>query len=287
MVTPRADVVFLDVRDPVETTRAKLQQDPHNVLPLCDGGLDQVLGFVRSTTVLGRLLVGASVDLPALAEKAHPTSLAWVTVADGRMQTIKTLEPWRDGGGALPRLSRDGRWIAYSAVQGQGSPERAIHVVDAETGAERRIGIVRESSSSPVWSPDGSHVVFVNQQNGGAPRDLLAVDVNAPEAPPVRVEPEFTGAPIAISNAGTLYWMQFDFGWKGLVMQPLGLCDAVSPSGGCNNCSVSSAKAADGTHHGQDRDWEGFRPVSRPTWECCRGRNCRASYFALLFGMVS
>lgn len=70
VVTPRSDVIFLDVRDPVETTRAKLQQDPHNVLPLCDGGLDQVLGFVRSTTVLGRLLDGASVDLPALAEKA-------------------------------------------------------------------------------------------------------------------------------------------------------------------------------------------------------------------------
>lgn len=70
VVTPRSDIVFLDVRDSVETTRAKLQQDPHHVLPLCDGGLDQVLGFVRSTTVLGRLLGGGTVDLPALAEKA-------------------------------------------------------------------------------------------------------------------------------------------------------------------------------------------------------------------------
>lgn len=157
---------------------------------------------------------------PSVSMDRDPTSLAWVTVADGRMQTIKTLEPWRDGASALPRLSRDGRWIAYSAVQGQGSRERAIHVVDAETGAERRIGIVRGSSSSPVWSPDGSHVVFVNQQNGGATTDLLAVDVHAPEAPPVRVEPAFPGAPISITNAGTLYGMQFDFGWKGLVMQP-------------------------------------------------------------------
>lgn len=157
---------------------------------------------------------------PSVSMDRDPTSLAWVTVADGRIETIKILEPWRDGASALPRLSRDGRWIAYSAVESQSSTERAIHVVDAETGAERRIGIVRGSSSSPVWSPDGSHVVFVNQQKAGAAKDLLAVDVNAPEAPPVRLETAFPGNPISITNAGTLYWMQFDFGWKGLVMQP-------------------------------------------------------------------
>jgi putative hemolysin len=38
-------------------------------LPLCDGGLDHVLGFVRSTAVLDKLLDGKTIDLPALAEK--------------------------------------------------------------------------------------------------------------------------------------------------------------------------------------------------------------------------
>ena len=155
---------------------------------------------------------------PSVSMDRDPTSLAWVTVADGRLQTIKTLEPWRDGGSALPRLSRDGRWIAYSAVERQGSSERAIHVVDAESGADRKIGIVQGSSSSPVWSPDGSHVVFVNHQNGSVTSDLMALDVNAPGAPPVRLETAFPGAPIAITSAGTLYWMQFDFGWKGIVL---------------------------------------------------------------------
>ncbi|HEX2339906.1 MAG TPA: hemolysin family protein [Vicinamibacterales bacterium] len=69
VLTPRPDVVFLDVRDPLDTNRQKLREDPHNVLPLCDGGLDHVLGFVRSTTVLEKLLEGGTIDLPALAEK--------------------------------------------------------------------------------------------------------------------------------------------------------------------------------------------------------------------------
>jgi putative hemolysin len=69
VLTPRADVVFLDVRDALDVNRQKLRQDLHDVLPLCDGGLDHVLGFVRSTAVLAALADGGIVDLPALAEK--------------------------------------------------------------------------------------------------------------------------------------------------------------------------------------------------------------------------
>jgi putative hemolysin len=63
-------VVFLDLREPVDTTRDKLRQDPHSVLPLCDGSLDHVLGFVRSTRLLDQLLSGRPMDLAALAEQA-------------------------------------------------------------------------------------------------------------------------------------------------------------------------------------------------------------------------
>ena len=69
VLTPRSDVVFLEVRDAMDVNRQKLRQDPHNVLPLCDGGLDHVLGFVRWAAVLDKLLDGKTIDLPALAEK--------------------------------------------------------------------------------------------------------------------------------------------------------------------------------------------------------------------------
>lgn len=68
VLTPRADVVFLDVRDSAERNREKLAQELHPVLPLCDGGLPNVLGFVRVSRVLAQVLQGGTVDLPALAE---------------------------------------------------------------------------------------------------------------------------------------------------------------------------------------------------------------------------
>jgi len=157
---------------------------------------------------------------PSVSMDRDPTSLAWVSIADGTRHTIKTLEPWRDGGMALPRLSRDGRRIAYSAVARQGSSERAIYIIDAESGADRPIVSAQGSSSSPVWSPDDRHVVCVNRRRGSLTSDLLALDVAAPAAPPVLLEQGFVGEPVAISTNGTLYAMEFDFGWRGFVLQP-------------------------------------------------------------------
>jgi putative hemolysin len=68
ILTPRSDVVFLDVRDRAERVRETLRNEPHHVLPLCDGSLDHVVGFVRATRVLGQVLEERPLDLAALAE---------------------------------------------------------------------------------------------------------------------------------------------------------------------------------------------------------------------------
>ena len=70
VLTPRSEVVYLDVQDSVQQNREKLRRTPHDVLPLCDGGLEHVLGFVRSRRVLEQVLAGREVDLPALVETA-------------------------------------------------------------------------------------------------------------------------------------------------------------------------------------------------------------------------
>jgi putative hemolysin len=70
VLTPRSNIVSLDVRDSPDTTRQKLRGDVHTVFPLCDGGLDHVVGFVRSTRVLEQLAEKGTLDLPALTEPA-------------------------------------------------------------------------------------------------------------------------------------------------------------------------------------------------------------------------
>jgi putative hemolysin len=70
VLTPRSDVVFLDLQDPPDVNREKLRNDRLSVLPLCDGGLDHVLGVVRSPRVLGQLVESGTFDLAALVEPA-------------------------------------------------------------------------------------------------------------------------------------------------------------------------------------------------------------------------
>jgi putative hemolysin len=70
VLTPRSEVVYLDVRDSPEATRDKLRGVIHSVFPLCDGGLDHVIGFVRSSKVLDHVLDNGKLDLSKLAEPA-------------------------------------------------------------------------------------------------------------------------------------------------------------------------------------------------------------------------
>ena len=68
VLTPRSEVVFIDLNDPIDVSREKLRRGAHAVVPLCDGGLDHVLGFVWSTKMLDRLLGELALDLRTLAE---------------------------------------------------------------------------------------------------------------------------------------------------------------------------------------------------------------------------
>ncbi|WP_332701379.1 hemolysin family protein [Devosia sp.] len=52
VMTVRDDIVYLDIKDPAEIQREKVQQFPFSRYPLCDGGLDNVIGCVRAEDAL-------------------------------------------------------------------------------------------------------------------------------------------------------------------------------------------------------------------------------------------
>lgn len=68
ILTPRAEVVYLDLDDPPDVHRDRLREGRHEVLPVCRGGLDHVTGVVRSRRVLEQLLSDRPLDPAALVE---------------------------------------------------------------------------------------------------------------------------------------------------------------------------------------------------------------------------
>ncbi len=132
--------------------------------------------------------------------------IGWVSVADGSIQVIKTLAPWNSGQGVMLRLSPDGRYIAYSGQCLQNSPDSCIYLLSAD-GASQTELIQGDATQDPVWTPDGSHILFTSNRSGSLGLWSLAVRDGKRAGVPFLVKPE-TGIirAIGMSRSGKYFF---------------------------------------------------------------------------------
>jgi putative hemolysin len=78
IMTPRKRIVWLDLQNSEEENRKRILDHDHKILPLCDAGLEQIVGFVRMKDLLDRALLGEPPDLRLAATNALfvPASLS-------------------------------------------------------------------------------------------------------------------------------------------------------------------------------------------------------------------
>jgi len=65
LMTPRLEIVWLDLEDLAENNRHKMTHSAHSRFPVCQGGLDNVIGVVQVKDLLARSLAGEVIDLTA------------------------------------------------------------------------------------------------------------------------------------------------------------------------------------------------------------------------------
>lgn len=140
LMTPRLDILWLDLNDSAEANRQKLIGSPHTRFPVCQDNLDNVLGVVSVTDVLARSLSEQAIDFTALLQqplfvpestralkilelfKQTGTHIALVVDEYGVIQGIVTLNdimeaiigdiPVADQAQDLPAIRReDGSWL--------------------------------------------------------------------------------------------------------------------------------------------------------------------------------
>jgi putative hemolysin len=138
-MTPRPDIVWLDLEDTLEETQRKLLISSYSRLPVGKGSLDEVVGVVQRTDLLDRCLEGKPLTLsevirqapavhdaaPALkilqALKESPVHMALVVDEYGALEGLVTatdvLEaivgefPEEGAGPALVHRREDGSWL--------------------------------------------------------------------------------------------------------------------------------------------------------------------------------
>lgn len=69
MMIPRAELVWLDVNEPIEAVLAEMVEHGHSRYPVCRGGLDDVIGVIDAAAMLGPLSRG---EKPSLQDHLRP-----------------------------------------------------------------------------------------------------------------------------------------------------------------------------------------------------------------------
>jgi putative hemolysin len=70
LMVPRSDVVFIDIRLPPDENLRRLIESEHSRFPVCDGGLDKVLGVIHAKQALACVAKGQTPDYSA---NLHPS----------------------------------------------------------------------------------------------------------------------------------------------------------------------------------------------------------------------
>lgn len=84
IMTRRRDITFLDLEDSDAENLATLSEGRYQTLPVCRGGLDDVVGLLDAKDFLGRTLKG---DKPSLADVVHKALYVPETISPNQLLT--------------------------------------------------------------------------------------------------------------------------------------------------------------------------------------------------------
>src|SRR5213083_2466572 len=106
-----------------------------------------------------------------------------------------------------PRLSPDGKWVAYTVTEQSLKDNRGITriwLADVASGAVRQLTTGPGSDRQPRWSPDGRTLAFVSTRENGAQLWVLPVAGGGGEARRVTSLPDGVSDPLWLPDGAGL-----------------------------------------------------------------------------------
>ncbi|WGV24444.1 hemolysin family protein [Halotia branconii] len=142
-MTPRPDIVWLDLDDSPEENREKMAESSYSRYPVCQGGLDNVLGVIPVTDLLTQSFRGETLDLTiGLRQPVFvPESTRGLKVLEMFKQTITHIALVVDEYGVIQGL------ITLNDIMSE-----IVGDVPAEPGQDEPQAVQREDGS---WLVDG------------------------------------------------------------------------------------------------------------------------------------
>lgn len=141
------------------------------------------------------------------AAMQQPTfrELAWVSLESKAIRTIKKFESWQSPYFDA-RVSPDGGFIAFSAKPRSDSTDRYLYIIDANGQREAAVVNAAGSRESPVWTPDGAHLIFAGTTAGRSALWSIGIQNGQATGEPFVIQPDFAGQPIGMTTSGSFFY---------------------------------------------------------------------------------
>ena len=139
----------------------------------------------------------------AAVKSESSQSLIKVDVESGVRSLIRT----GPGVRAFGALSPDGRYIAYVLAPDTSGPTRIL-LQDVITGEDSELVSGAGRNYSPLWMPDGSHILFTSDRSGSWGLYAVGVRDGRPTANPIPLRTGFDVRPLGVSLSGDFYYHQ-------------------------------------------------------------------------------
>jgi serine/threonine protein kinase/WD40 repeat protein len=131
----------------------------------------------------GRTMFSVSPDTLAYRPQAA-RQLVWFDRSGRRQGTVPTT-----GSDLHPALSPDGLRLAMARPD-PATGTTDVWMMDLRRGVSSRLTSSSGNSSTPVWSPDGEHLLFASNRDGGQPK-VFEMDPSGAGAPRLMAEPGY------------------------------------------------------------------------------------------------
>jgi putative hemolysin len=89
-MTPRNDVYYIDLQNPLNETLLYIADSSYSRFPVCDGGLDNIIGVIDSGTLFEQQIRGQVIDIRALVTPAR-----FVPETNSAMDILESFQEYR------------------------------------------------------------------------------------------------------------------------------------------------------------------------------------------------
>ena len=193
LMTPRPDIVWLDLDDSSEVNRQKVISSVHTRFPVCQGGIDNVFGVVQVNDLLSHCLEGRPLDLTS--------SLRQTLFVPESTRALKVLELFKQSGPHLALVVDE-----YGIIQGLVTLNDILEAIIGDIPS-----VDEEDEVQAVQREDGSWLV-----DGMLPVEDFRKLFGMGELPGEQRGNYHTLGGFVITHLGRIPTPAEHFDWKGL-----------------------------------------------------------------------